>query len=49
MLSIPDLIDNCETLFEHKHMAEASEYLRTKAREIRDAVKKIKKQFNELQ
>ncbi|XP_060734883.1 uncharacterized protein LOC132851920 [Tachysurus vachellii] len=49
VLAVPDLIDNCEKLIKHKHQTEASKYLRNKACEIRDAVKKIKKQFNELQ
>ncbi|XP_060735248.1 uncharacterized protein LOC132852184 isoform X2 [Tachysurus vachellii] len=49
VLAVPDLIDNCEKLIKNKHQTEASKYLRNKACEIRDAVKKIKKQFNELQ
>ncbi|XP_047677771.1 uncharacterized protein LOC125146069 [Tachysurus fulvidraco] len=49
VLSLPDLIDNCEKLIKNKHQTEASKYLRNKACEIRDAVKKIKKQLTELQ
>ncbi|XP_047677770.1 uncharacterized protein LOC125146068 [Tachysurus fulvidraco] len=49
VLSLPDLIDNCVTLFKHKNQTEASKYLRNKACEICDAVKKIKKQLTELQ
>ncbi|KAG7328173.1 hypothetical protein KOW79_008117 [Hemibagrus wyckioides] len=49
VLTLPDLIDNCEQLVKNKHETEASKNLRTKAAELRDAVTNIKKQMNELQ
>ncbi|XP_053365795.1 uncharacterized protein LOC128535771 [Clarias gariepinus] len=48
-LTVPDLIDNCEELIKNKHQTEASLFLKQKANEIREAVKKLKKQLNELQ
>lgn len=49
ILTVPDLIDNCEELIKNKHQTEASTYLKTKADEIRETVKKFKKPLNELQ
>ncbi|XP_058254361.1 uncharacterized protein LOC131358936 [Hemibagrus wyckioides] len=49
VFALPDLIDNCEKLFKGENQTDASSYLRKKATEIRVAVKKIKKQLNELQ
>ncbi|MCI4382793.1 hypothetical protein PGIGA_G00018830 [Pangasianodon gigas] len=49
MFTVPDLINNCEELIKNKHQTEASTFLKTKANEIREAVKKLKKQLNELQ
>ncbi|KAK3506120.1 hypothetical protein QTP70_018044 [Hemibagrus guttatus] len=47
--TLPELIDNCEKLVKNKHETEASRYLRTKAGEMRDAVKKVKNLLTELQ
>ncbi|XP_026056217.1 uncharacterized protein LOC113041835 [Carassius auratus] len=49
ILTFPDLIDNCEELIKNKHQTEASTYLKTKAKEILETVKKLKKPLNELQ
>lgn len=49
ILTVPDLIDNCEELIKNKHQTEASTYLKTKADEIRETVKKFKNPLNELQ
>ncbi|KAF5899569.1 FERM domain-containing 7-like protein, partial [Clarias magur] len=49
VLTVPDLVDNCEELIKNKHQTEASSFLKQKADEIREAVKKLKKQLNELQ
>ncbi|KAK3563339.1 hypothetical protein QTP86_021818, partial [Hemibagrus guttatus] len=46
--TLPELIDNCEKLVKNKHETEASRYLRTKAGEMRDAVKKVKNLLTEL-
>ncbi|KAF4116519.1 uncharacterized protein LOC131537087 isoform X2 [Onychostoma macrolepis] len=49
ILTVPDLIDNCEELIKNKHQTEASKFLKTKAKEIRETAKKFKKPLNELQ
>lgn len=49
MFSLPDLVENCEELIKNQHQTEASKCLRTKADEIRDAVRKLKEHLDELQ
>ncbi|KAM9466685.1 uncharacterized protein Hap1MRO34_015723 [Clarias gariepinus] len=49
VLTVPDLIKNCEELIKNKHQTEASKYLKEKAKEIRKAVKKLKKELSDLQ
>lgn len=49
VLTVTDLINNCEELIKNKHQTEASTFLKTKAKEIHEAVEKLKKQLNELQ
>ncbi len=49
IFTVPDLIDNCEELIKNKHQTEASTFLKTKANEIRETVKKLEKPLNELQ
>ncbi|KAF4083923.1 hypothetical protein AMELA_G00122990 [Ameiurus melas] len=49
VLTVSELIDNCEKLIKSNHQTEASSLLKTKANELREAVKELKKQLNELQ
>ncbi|XP_043086574.1 uncharacterized protein LOC122333138 [Puntigrus tetrazona] len=49
ILTVPDLIDNCEELIKNKHQTEASSFLKTKANEICETVKKLTEPLNELQ
>lgn len=49
MLTLPDLLNNCEKLIKNKHQPEAINLLKTKAEEICDAVMNLRKPLNEIQ
>ncbi|XP_060735364.1 uncharacterized protein LOC132852281 [Tachysurus vachellii] len=49
VFTLPDLIDNCQKLYEGKHETDASSCLREKAKQIHDAVKQLKEQMNNIE
>ncbi|XP_060735366.1 uncharacterized protein LOC132852283 [Tachysurus vachellii] len=49
VFTLPDLIDNCQKLYEGKHETDASSCLREKAKQIHDAVKQLKEQMKNME